>query len=63
MTSGRETKEGPAEAADFLHDAIGELLQVARNHRLDMLCYLLDMARLEASEIARSESRRGSRPR
>lgn len=62
MTLDRETKEGSAEAAEFLHEAIGDLLQVARNHRLDMLCYLLDMARLEAAEIARSPTP-GSRRR
>lgn len=44
---------GPVEAAQYLSEATGELIQVARAHRLDMLCYLLDMARMEAREIVR----------
>jgi hypothetical protein len=47
---GRERKAAPADAADFLHEALTELLQIARNHRLDMLCYRIDMARL-ASQV------------
>ena len=49
---------GPVEAAAFVGEAVGELIQLAHVHRLDMLCYLLDMARLEAAEIIRSRSRR-----
>lgn len=63
MKVGRETQDGPAEAADFLHGAITDLLQVARNNHLDMLCYLLDIARLEASEIARAKTGGQSPPR
>lgn len=44
---------GPGEAAYYLMDAIAELAQLARRHRLDMLCYLLEMAQLEATEQAR----------
>jgi hypothetical protein len=50
-SSGRDG--GPVEAAGYLSEAISELIQIAQVHRLDMLCYLLDMARLEAGEIVR----------
>lgn len=43
---------GPVEAASFVARAAGELAQLARQHRLDILAYLLDMAQLEAQEIA-----------
>ncbi|WP_307704587.1 hypothetical protein [Rhodopseudomonas sp. B29] len=41
---------------------MGELIHLAHRHRLDMLCYLLDMARLEAAEVVRSRRRGGSGP-
>uniref|UniRef100_E6VCU0 Uncharacterized protein n=1 Tax=Rhodopseudomonas palustris (strain DX-1) TaxID=652103 RepID=E6VCU0_RHOPX len=44
---------GPVEAAQYLSEATGQLIQVARAHRLDVLCYLLDMARMEAKDIVR----------
>ncbi|RIA02180.1 hypothetical protein D1920_08380 [Rhodopseudomonas palustris] len=44
---------GPVEAAQYLSEATGQLIKVAQAHRLDMLCYLLDMARMEAREIVR----------
>ena len=50
---------GPVEAAAFVGEAVGELIQLAHVHRLDMLCYLLDMARLEAAEIIRVRRRGG----
>jgi hypothetical protein len=48
---------GPDEAASYLEVAVGELAQLARRHRLDMLCYLLEMAYLEASEQVRLRQR------
>lgn len=44
---------GPVEAASFIFGSVAELAQLAKRHRLDMLAYLLDMAQLEADEIAR----------
>jgi hypothetical protein len=52
---------GPGEAAHYLRDAISELAQMARRHRLDMLGYLLDMAQLEADEIVRSRGQPSGR--
>ena len=57
---GRQTRGGdggPGEAASYLKGAVAELAQLARRHRLDMLCYLLDMAYLEASEQVRLRQR------
>lgn len=44
---------GPIEAASFISGALAELAQLSRRHKLDMLCYLLDMAQLEATETVR----------
>ena len=44
---------GPAEAASVISEAVVELAQLSRRHRLDMLAHLLDMARLEADEFVR----------
>jgi hypothetical protein len=49
---------GPDEAASYLEVAVGELAQLARRHRLDMLGYLLEMAYLEAREQVRLRQRR-----
>jgi hypothetical protein len=49
---------GPDEAASYLKVAIGELVQLARRHRLDMLGYLLEMAYLEAREQVQLRQRR-----
>jgi hypothetical protein len=51
--AGTAEDGGPVEAAQFVARAAGELAQLARQHRLDILAYLLDMAQLEAQEIAR----------
>ncbi|MBI5132033.1 MAG: hypothetical protein HZA66_21535 [Rhodopseudomonas palustris] len=56
----RQRDGGPVEAAGYLVEAIGELIQIADVHRLEMLCYLLDMARLEARDIVRRRARRRS---
>jgi hypothetical protein len=51
---------GPVEAAGYVADVIGDLIQIAHVHRLEMLCYLLDMARMEAMEIGRPHRRHRS---
>jgi hypothetical protein len=48
-----ERDGGPGEAAGYLAEAVAELARIARRHRLDMLCYLLEMAQLEAGEVVR----------
>ncbi|MGP9811130.1 hypothetical protein ACTZWT_06405 [Rhodopseudomonas sp. NSM] len=59
-SGSRDRDGGPAEAAGYLVEAISELITIAGVHRLDMLCYLLDMARLEATEIVRHRTGRRS---
>ena len=41
------------EAAEFIGSSAGELAQLASRHNLEMLAYLLDVARMEADEIVR----------
>ncbi len=53
QTDHGATDGGPIEAASFISGAVAELAQLSRRHKLDMLGYLLDMAQLEAKEIAR----------
>lgn len=40
------------EAADYVAEMTADLAKIARRHHLDMLGYLLDMARLEAENSA-----------
>lgn len=44
---------GALEAAVYVVETTTNLALMARRHQLDMLGYLLDMARMEASEIIR----------
>lgn len=53
QTDTSDRDGGPGEAAHYLMEAIAELAQIARRHRLDMLCYLLEMAQMEATELIR----------
>lgn len=45
---------GPTEAASFVAEAVQDLAHLARRHRLDVLAHLLDMAQMEAEDVARS---------
>jgi hypothetical protein len=49
---------GPDEAAAFIAETLGELVKLARRHRLDMLVHLLGMAKLDADEYVRLRSKR-----
>ncbi|MCG6204051.1 hypothetical protein LPW26_05345 [Rhodopseudomonas sp. HC1] len=48
---------GPVEAAGYVAEVVADLIQIAHLHRLDVLCYLLDMARMEATELGRAQRR------
>jgi hypothetical protein len=50
---------GSVEAASYVSEAITELARLAERHDLDMLCYLLEMAKLEADDVVR---RHGTKP-
>ena len=44
---------GPGEAAAFIGNAIADLALLARRHGHETLCFLLDMAQMEADDLAR----------
>jgi hypothetical protein len=48
--------ESPTAAAIYIGTLAEELSQIAQRHGLDSLRYILDMARLEADQIAKSAS-------
>ena len=45
-------------AADYVATLAADLAAIARQHRMDMLGYLLEMARLEAENEGRHSARR-----
>jgi hypothetical protein len=48
---------GPDEAAALIAETLADLSLLARRHRLDLLGYLLRMAKLEAEEHLRLRSK------
>lgn len=46
-------------AAGYVATLVADLAVIAKNHGLDTLGYILDMARLEAENIARNSNGRG----
>jgi len=49
----RPVKGAPArEAAAYVAELAADLARIAREHHLDTLCFLLEMARMEARNIA-----------
>ena len=58
MSSGQETETGSSEAearlaaADYIADLTGNLAAIARQHGLETLSYVLEMARLEAQSTS-----------
>jgi hypothetical protein len=51
---GAPLPESPTAAAIYIGTLAEELSQIAQRHGLDSLRYILDMARLEADQIAKS---------
>lgn len=47
-------RKGRREALDYMQSLLGELRAMANAERHDMLAYLIEMAYLEASDIARA---------
>jgi hypothetical protein len=50
------TKLSPDETARYIAEFSAELSYLARRSKLDLLAYLLDMARLEAASLAKKPS-------
>jgi hypothetical protein len=48
--------QSPRSTAVYIGRMSGELARLARRHRLEPLAYLLDMARLEADQIAKGSA-------
>ena len=46
--------QSPGATALYIGTLTAELARLARRHHLDTLAYILDMARLEADQIAQS---------
>jgi hypothetical protein len=58
--SGETTStRSPGATALYIGTLTGELARLARRHRLDTLAYILDMARLEADQIAKNSGDTG----
>jgi hypothetical protein len=57
--AGQRSSASPAEVARYIAEFSAELSSLARESNLDLLAYLLDMARLEAAQLARSEGSAG----
>jgi hypothetical protein len=49
---------GPQEAAAFIAEAVSDLAALARQHKLEMIGFLLGMAQLEAEERVRLRGKR-----
>ncbi|MEN0000593.1 MAG: hypothetical protein AAF940_06890 [Pseudomonadota bacterium] len=64
MMLAKEIKQKRAERLRYIQSMLGELRQMAEAERLDMLTYLIEMAYVEASDIARgARPRRKSKPK
>jgi len=55
---GSPSPETPTAAALYIAMMAEELAQMARQHGLDSLCYILEMARLEADQVAKGPAGR-----
>ena len=53
---GAPPPESPTAAAIYIGTLTEELAQMARRHGLESLRYILEMARLEADQIAKGSS-------
>ncbi len=51
-------EDSPQESISYIRQMLGELRQVARGEGADMLCYLIEMAYVEAGDV-----QSGLRPR
>lgn len=51
--SGGDKATDPAAAADYIAELAANLAALARQHRFEVLSFILDMARLEAEHTRR----------
>jgi len=55
-------QSGRAEAATYIADLTADLASMARRHGLGTLGYLLDMARMEAENLAQTDDDNAASP-
>jgi hypothetical protein len=60
MTEQPQLGASKAEVAAYVADLVGDLARMAKAHRLDILTYLLEVARLEAQNAAGKTGASGS---
>jgi hypothetical protein len=64
MQGGGRPAPGEAESASavarYIAEMTGDLAQLARRYRLDALAFILEMARLEADQIAKASANPGA---
>lgn len=53
--TGRPSSAEREAMLDYIHAMLGQLRGMAEAEKLDMLAYLIDMARVEVGEILRSQ--------
>jgi hypothetical protein len=59
--AANRAERSPGAAAHYIATLAGELAHIARGHRLESLAYILEMARLEADQIAKGSADAGGR--
>jgi hypothetical protein len=60
QAGGGTPPQSPSDAAVYIATLAGELAQMARHHGLESLSYILEMARLEADQVAKGSGEDGS---
>ncbi len=66
LPAGRSSDVEREATLEYIHSMLGQLRGMAEAEKLDMLAYLIDMARVEVAEVLRAQlpprtrSRRGS---
>lgn len=55
LTSGLSSDSQREAKLDYIHSMLGQLRVMAEMEKLDMLAYLIDMARVEVGDILRSQ--------
>ena len=55
-----EEERSPSAVARYIAEMTGELAQLARRYRLDALAFILEMAQMEADQIAKASAGPGA---
>lgn len=69
QSGSKQTQASPSDPADrearleYIHAMLSQLRVMAEADKLDMLAYLIDMARVEVTEVLRTQLPARTRPR